>query len=241
MEDLARTADRDGYCVCSDFLTEHQRELMLSLEPNLPVSVYYTGGYEEAERVVAIFYPSFLEPELTDLQFLKIRLADSRFLKKSLGHRDYLGALMGCGIQREKIGDIGVEEDGAWVWVKQEMADYLCQTMTSVGAALCQVRRAEWLEALRQEEKKEGVISVSSLRLDSVVSRGFQVSRGMAADLIRAGKVYLNGSLVQQADRTVRPGDSITLRGKGKLRLLEDRGRSRSDRIQLRVERLGKG
>ena len=239
MEDLAREADRDGCSVCSDFLNEHQQQLMRSFEPNLPVSVYYTGGCEDAERRAAVFYPSWAEPETTDLVFLQITLSGARFLKKRPGHRDYLGALMGCGIQREKLGDIGLNEEGAWVWVKREVAEYLCQNLTSVGSALCRTAIAEWNEEAQEETVRESVISVSSLRLDSVVSRGFQLSRKSAAELIRMGRVFLNGVLMQQPDRSVQPGDSITLRGKGKLRLLEEKGRSRSDRIQLQIQRLG--
>lgn len=243
MEDLARTADRDGYAVCSDFLNEHQQQLVRSLEPGLPVSVYYTGGYDGAERVVAVFCPVWNEAareEGPDLQLLRVTLAGARFLTKRPGHRDYLGALMGCGIQREKLGDIGLEDEGAWIWVKQEIASYLCDELTSVGSVLCRTEPAQWDGQARREEARESVISVSSLRLDSVVSRGFHLSRGTAAEEIRAGRVYLNGSLLQQPDRAVKPNDSVTLRGKGKLRILEEVGVSRSDRIQLRVERLGK-
>jgi RNA-binding protein YlmH len=35
----------------------------------------------------------------------------------SLTHRDYLGALMGCGIKREKIGDIIVSGAGGGGWL----------------------------------------------------------------------------------------------------------------------------
>ena len=42
----------------------------------------------------------------------------------SLGHRDLLGALLGLGIEREMLGDILLCEDGARVFVLEEIAPY---------------------------------------------------------------------------------------------------------------------
>ena len=51
----------------------------------------------------------------------------------SLTHRDYLGALMGLGLTREKIGDILLTGQGAQVVVLRETAPILLSQWTQAG------------------------------------------------------------------------------------------------------------
>lgn len=244
MEDLAVTADQTGYVTFSDFLDDHQRSLLSKLEGRLPVCIAFFGGYTEAERSIAVFYPDYLTESLTEivqeeLQLLWIQPLDLRFVKRIPGHRDYLGALMGTGIRRDKLGDLLTTEKGAYLWVKKEIAPYIMQELTGVGATSVLVKHVEASEMPEPEAGTEAVVSVSSMRLDAVISRGFNMGRSEAAKWIVAGKVLRSGIQMLDVDKTVAVGDKITLRGKGLLKIKEDKGLSKSGRIQLLVERLG--
>ena len=59
--------------------------------------------------------------------------------------------------------------------------------------------------------------TAAALRLDSIVSSAFRISRSKAADLIRAGKVEVNWRLCDKADRVCSEGDTFTARGFGKM------------------------
>ena len=140
MEDLAVTADQTGYITFSDFLDDHQRSLLSAMEGRLPVCLTYFGGYPEAERQIAVFYPEYMKeslPELIQEELILLRITplDLRFLKRIPGHRDYLGALMGTGVRRDKLGDLLTTDQGAYLWVKNEMSSYIQRELTSVGAA----------------------------------------------------------------------------------------------------------
>lgn len=244
MEDLAVTADQTGYITFSDFLDDHQRSLLSAMEGRLPVCLSYFGGYPEAERQVAVFYPDYMKETLEELAgeeltLLWIKPLDMRFLKKIPGHRDYLGALMGTGIRRDKLGDLLTTEQGAYLWVKREMSAYIQQELTGVGAASVMVQEVAASKLPKPETGELSVISVSSLRLDAVISRGFNMGRSEAVKWIAAGKAARNGTQVLDGDKQVAIGDKITLRGKGLLKILEEKGLSKSGRIQLLTERLG--
>lgn len=244
MEDLAVTADQTGYVTCSDFLDDHQRSLLSKLEGRLPVCLAYFGGYPDAERVMAVFYPDYLAESLDDilkdeLQLLWIQPLDLRFAKRIPGHRDYLGALMGTGIRRDKLGDLLTTEKGAYIWVKKEIAPYIMQELTGVGSTSVMIQAVEASEMPKPEGGVESVVSVSSMRLDAVISRGFNMGRSEAAKWIVAGKVMRAGVQILDVDKNVAIGDKLTLRGKGLLKIKEDKGISKSGRIQLLVERLG--
>jgi RNA-binding protein YlmH len=59
--------------------------------------------------------------------------------------------------------------------------------------------------------------TVPSLRLDGIVSSGFSISRGKAADYISAGKCELNYTPCVKGDKQTTEGDVITVRGLGKI------------------------
>ncbi len=245
IQDLARRADHSGYITFSDFLDDHKQSLLSQSVGRLSVCMDQFGGFEGAERVVVAFYPDYLKDTLDEavkdaLCVLKITLADRRFLKRIPEHRDYLGAIMGTGIKREMIGDVIVNEEGAFVVVLREMAAYLIQEMTSVGAAIVSVREATGEEIPEPERGRESVISLSSLRLDALVAHGFKMGRTEASKVIRAGLVFRNGSPIQDPDKSVALGDKITLRGKGRIILREEKAVSKSGRKQILIEQFGK-
>ncbi len=244
MEDLAVTADQTGYITFSDFLDDHQRSLLSSMEGRLPVCLSFFGGYPEAERQLAVFYPDYMKESLAELLkeelvLLQIKPLDQRFLKHIPGHRDYLGALMGTGIRRDKLGDLLTADQGAYLWVKKEISSYIQRELTSVGAAGVMVREVSSEELPKAQQGVLSVIIISSLRIDAVISRGFHMGRAEALKWIAAGRASRNGLQILEGDKLVSVGDKITLRGKGRLKILEDKGFSKSGRIQLVIEYLG--
>ena len=109
----------------SDFLTpEQQSSLSGFLRSHHGEGLILFGGYEEAERKQLLFMPDYTgvtdersameyfreNPEECPMVLLDVKIPAAQ--KGRLSHRDYLGALMGEGIRREKIGDIIVSEDG---------------------------------------------------------------------------------------------------------------------------------
>jgi photosystem II S4 domain protein len=138
-------------------------------------------------------------------------------------HRDFLGAMLGCGIVREKTGDIIVlGERGAQVIVVPEMAEFLETQLNQVRSVPVKTRRIDLSELkIREPKKKEMTTVEASLRLDAIASAGFGVSRSKMADLITAGDVRVNWKDVSQASYLIKTGDLIAIRGKGRLEIGE--------------------
>ena len=156
----------------------------------------------------------------------------------SLTHRDYLGALMGLGLTREKIGDILLTGQGAQVVVLRETAPILLSQWTQAGKYPVKLAPLP-LDQLTPTpgERKQIRATVASPRLDAVVSAGFSIPRSRAADLIRAGRVAVNHRPCDKADKVVAAGDVLTCRGLGKCVLTELGGTSKRGRLILALER----
>ena len=158
------------------------------------------------------------------------------FERDSLSHRDFLGALMGCGIKRETVGDIYVAAGRCDFLVTRDILPYVLQNLTDAGRTRLHLEQIP-LSALEAPEQKTKQIrgTVSSLRLDGVVAEGFALSRSRAAEVITAGKTELNYMLCTKPDRLVAEGDVISVRGLGKMRLEAVGGNTKKGRISIEI------
>ncbi|MEM7650198.1 MAG: photosystem II S4 domain protein, partial [Cyanobacteria bacterium P01_A01_bin.70] len=162
------------------------------------------------------------EPE-TALQQLPLALLDisGNFLFDTATHRDFLGALLGTGIVRDKVGDIIVlGERGAQAIVMPELVEFLEMSLTQVRSVPVKTRLIDWNELrVRQPKKKDLTTVEASLRLDAVASAGFGMSRNKMVDLISTGDVRVNWKAAKQASQTLNAGDLVAIRGKGRLEI----------------------
>ena len=200
----------------------------------------FWGGDEGAVRQVCAVLPDWLDPqdwrEGEDCPLSAVAFTAPP--GSGLTHRDYLGALMGAGIAREKLGDFLLHGDTCQVVCLRELEPVLLSQVDQIGrwrvkAAPCP------LSGLEPPEQKVKAIrdTVATLRLDAVAASGFSTSRAKMADLIAAGKVSLNGRECLKPDRAVEAGDVLSCRGLGKCVLREVLGASKKGRTMILIER----
>ncbi|MFZ5596374.1 MAG: RNA-binding protein [Bacillota bacterium] len=195
------------------------------------------GGYPGAERQRVVICPDYMDPlEVPGgISFLSVT---GRYYGSRPGHRDYLGALLGMGLKREKIGDILVHEDGAHLIVAEEIAPVILAGLSGVGRYTVRVEEIAAADLRLPVERVKAVkTTVSSLRLDAVAAAGFGVSRSKMADFITAERVYLNWQVKNSPSRAVKPGDVITIRGRGRVEVEGVEGVSRGGRIFIQLRR----
>lgn len=229
------------------FLDLRQKSLLLELEKENQneVSTFYYGGFDEAERVCAVFVPSFFG--VTDInKFFKddgqsnpiclLKIEKDKF--SSFSHRDCLGALMALGIKRQTVGDIIIDDDGCFVVLFKNTADFVVQNLTSVGRATVKISKSSF-DAVSVSCENVSLIPafVSSLRLDSYVSAAFGLSRTKASAAIEKGLVFLNDAQCLKTDSKLSCGDKIVLRGSGKTVFLSCNGKSKKGREHITIKK----
>lgn len=196
----------------------------------------FAGGWPDAERKVCALLPDWQEEADWQAPYTALRCTWQSGEK--LTHRDFLGAIMGAGLDREKVGDILVRESACDLFVFRELAPYLLQNLTGAGRARLRVEEIP-LERVESPQRTVKTVNdtVSSLRLDAVMASGFSMGRGKAAELIAGGKVELNHRPCLKTDRTVNEGDVLTCRGLGKCVVSQVGGQSKKGRTILTLER----
>ncbi len=180
------------------------------------------GGYPQAERQRLGIARSEIPLETSEIELAALDIAGN-FLFDTATHRDFLGAILGTGIVREKVGDIIVlGERGAQVIVVPEMVEFLTTSLTQVRSVGVKTRQIDFSELkIRPPKKKEITTVEASMRLDAIASAGFGLSRSKMANAIAAGDVRINWKDITQASYNVKSGDLISLRGKGRLEVGE--------------------
>jgi RNA-binding protein YlmH len=215
----------------TDFFDPYQRRLASSIINRFnEISFQEDGGIDKAERKVLSIYPSYMESN--DIKSNITPISISGNIQK-LTHKDFLGAMLGLGITREKIGDILVHEGFAQVIVKNEVAEYVLLNLLKVGKENVKT------EIIKNSDLKDSIISykdfsitLPSLRIDAVISGALNISRNDSLSIIKNNRVKLNWEPIEKPVVEVKEGDMISVRGYGRFILLSLLGLSRKDRIK---------
>ena len=232
--DLRARAEKTGSVCATHFLTPaEQRELFAVLHKD---EVFFTGGAEGCERRMAFFLPEWLDCGDFDAgEYISAVEITAAF--GNPGHRDYLGALTGLGIDRRRLGDIFTEEGRAVLFCSPEVRDYIRDNLKKAGRYGVKCAVKDLASVVLPVPKREPVIfTVQSPRLDAVAAGCFRLSRTAAAEKIKEGLVSLNSVQCLRTDEKVSEGDTISVRGMGKACTENFGGRSRKDRIFITAQ-----
>jgi photosystem II S4 domain protein len=236
--DQAEQAIKTWEVVCTDFLSPPElMEAQQILGRLTEVSSLAWGGYAQAERQRVAIARAELPLDTTQVAIAALDLSGN-FLFDPATHRDFLGALLGTGIVREKVGDLIVlGERGAQVIVVPEMVEFLQVHLKQVRSVPVKVQPIELHELkIRDPKKKEMTTVEASMRLDAIASAGFGMSRSKMADLITAGDVRVNWKEVTQSSHQLKMGDLVAIRGKGRLEI-GDVAVTKKDRYRVQLTR----
>ena len=234
-EDLAAQCERKNRLTATAFLSPAERRLLEQRFARAPRPPVFFGGHPDCERTLCFFLPDYLEPEELDAaEYLRAIRLTAHFGMP--GHRDYMGALLGMGIARDRLGDIWVEGDTATVFCLPGVEKHLL-SIDRVGRVSV-TAEALPLEAAQAPERKVKALSftVMSPRLDAAAAGMFRLSRTEAARRISLGLLTINDLVSDKPDLIVHEGDVISLRGEGKGRIASFGGSSRKGRLYVNAE-----
>lgn len=207
------------------------------------------GGYEKAERKILILYPQQHLENIENIEdykksiyneimsVIRIKLPKEQFGKYE--HRTYLGALIKLGIKREKIGDISVKNNGADIIISKEIESYIqnsIKNLTRFQKASVEVVLIEKFEYIKTK-KEIFNINVTSMRLDCIVAELARCSRNDANKIIQQERVFVNFKEELISSKKIQPDTYITIRGKGRFKIKEIIGETRSGRLTVEIEK----
>ena len=258
LDDLCGRGER-GEAAVSPYLTPREAKYARSrLSARLAAgTAVLWGGYPEAERVRAVILPDYAEglvdptaltsdpvaaltdAGLDDLAEI-IRGAVCPVLVKGSGfrelsHRDYLGSVLGLGLERDAFGDILMPDThSAILLTDTRVGDFLTTQLEKVATDTVKVSRLPEGTALTGTRRLQPITdTVASERLDCVVAALCNLSREKAQMAVKSGLVELDYEAVEDCSATVDAPAVISVRGFGKFAVHAFDGTTRKGRIRL--------
>ena len=234
--DLVRIRDLRSIPKFSGFLTPSEAAV---IEAGIKArNCYFFGGYSQAERRIFAALPDYVIEPFKEFPISALKFEYRKIDK--LSHRDFLGAFMSTGITRDTIGDISVSDGCAVAFVTNDIARYLTEQIEKIGkvGVSSQIFDINELDDFLISPKTLSLnFTVSSLRLDAVLSGLVGCSRSKAESFIKDGLVYINSFEVTKSTKQVKAGDFITLRGVGKFLIAGSNGVSKKGREIIAAEK----
>lgn len=194
------------------------------------------GGMEGCERQIIRFGDENLcgYEEVFPIVLLRVKPSAAKFADK-LTHRDFLGSVIGLGLEREKLGDIFIKDNIGYIFVLDMVADYIVSNLsfvkhTKVKVEVCSVVPEELSINLLEQH-----LIVSSNRCDAIVAKIYNLSRESSLNLFRESKVYINGLVTTDNAKSLKTGDVVSIRGYGKFKFMSEGGITKKNRLYVNV------
>ena len=228
------------------FLTASEQSDLLAWEKELShPERFFAGGWPEAERRMLIWPASYEEAAtggssgslaeeliaLVKAEPVNVKFADA------LTHRDFLGALMNLGIERDQIGDILIRENTAYIFCAKALAGLILDELTRVKHTEIRTEAVPLSECDIRPELSEMKVNVASERLDAILSAVYKVSRSKAAEAIESEKVFVDGRTASGSGQKLKEGAKVSVRGLGKFIYDGIENESRKGRLFVKIRK----
>lgn len=214
------------------FMSERKQAVALKYLKQIGYDNYlFYGGYPDSERKMLGFFFYDADKSLFPISAIEFKFRQC----DNLVHRDFLGALMSLGVEREIVGDILVENGRCVTFVKSEMKDYISSQISKVGNVGVKISEAKLDSLPAGRGVEERFYTVSSLRLDNIVAAVANLSREKTRTVILSGDVCVNYFEATNVSLNLKEKDVFSIRGIGKFVLNGVLGTSKKGRLKISV------
>lgn len=241
LRELAQKCYQSSQYTFTDFLGLGEASCFYEIEKELsyvPCTIW--GGACDTERVMIRFGGAEQLGYEEDFPIVCLKIIPlSEKFADALTHRDYLGALMNLGIERDTLGDIVRDGNAAWLFCMDKIADYIKANLTRVKHTAVMCTDADDPPASAQRERQEMKIQVTSERIDCVAAKLCRLSRSEASELFRQKRIFVDGRLCENNSRELKPGEKVSIRGYGRFEFAQETGISKKGKMNILVYRYG--
>lgn len=218
----------------TDFLDPREQIILQAIiGQSSDVKCKFFGGAIDVERKRALIYPDYLHPEDSDFHIALFEINyPSKFV--TLEHRDVLGSLMSLGLKRGKYGDILIDSNTIQFLAAKEISDYVQTQLTSIGKNTVSVTEIPLDQVINIKDAwVEQSTTVSSLRLDTVVSCIYRLSRQKSQLLVQQKLVKVNWTVIENPSFVCGEGDVISVRRFGRAKIIALEGKTKKDKWKI--------
>ena len=234
-EGLVRQVLDEYRPVLTNFLNPREIYILKTLvNQQDDLKVFQYGGYQNAENQRLLIAPNYYEPIRDDFDLMVIQI---KYPEKfaTLHHSTILGTFMHNGIARQSIGDIiNGEAESLYFFATKAIGTFILRHLDHIGKAKVRFEEVMANEiAVVDDEWTIINTTVSSLRLDSIVANGYNISRNHAKQMIEHDLVRVNWTDINKPDYVLAINDLVSVRKYGRLKINELNGLTKKDKWRI--------
>lgn len=191
----------------------------------------FFGGYNNSKRKILGVFPEYIDDKISIFPITPIKFSYSK--KYTLYHKNFLWSLMNLNINRNTIGDILIGVGETLAFVHDDISDLIVNDIVKIANVGVQVSvERNYYNNFFNKEKFEYInCTVSSARLDCIVSFIAKCSRSVSCKMIKDNLVFINSSPCSNVEKVVKLNDILVLRGYGKYIFEEEKGKTKKDKF----------
>ena len=197
--------------------------------------VEFFGGFDDAERKKA----KIISNEYYDIDY-DIVCLKAKFNNKfnRVEHRNILGAVHNLGINFNRFGDIIVLENEVYIFVDEEIADFISMEFTKAGRVSLNFERVALSDVTIEKKYEDFEIVSSSFRIDSIVAKITNKSRGKVKEFFEQDFIKLNHVILRNGEKTCTTDDIISIRKYGRFVVKDYRQNKKSLKYRITISKL---
>ena len=216
--ELAEKSYRNNQYVFTNFLNMAEMNAFYEIRKEIsyiPFTAF--GGTENCERLMIRFGSEemFGYKEPYPICCIQAEPLIEKFAD-NFTHRDFLGAIMNLGIEREIVGDIAIKGKKAYIFCTEKIASYIAENLVQVKHTSMRCQVLEAAPDILKPTLEQREVTAASERIDAVLGKLCNLSRSQSILAFREKKVFVNGRQCENNSYQLKKGDTVTFRGFGK-------------------------
>lgn len=232
--DLCEIVSRTKSTECTNFYNPFEVKELTSLINTYDTISFSLIGNEDSESKAILIYPEYMD-EVNPADYVSLVKIDKK--DYDIAHKDVLGSLLSLGIKREKLGDIIINDEAIYFYIRNEILDYVLLNLEKIknyGVELEVIDLATPIS--RDLEYEEKLVTCASARLDLVLANVYNLSRSDAKNAIEAGLVKVNYKVTYKISEMLEVGDMVSMRRSGRFIVGDYLGLSKKDKLKLIIK-----
>ncbi|WP_326909294.1 YlmH family RNA-binding protein [Sedimentibacter sp. MB31-C6] len=234
--DKAAYVEKNYVSATTEFINPYVAELSLPIIKYYDINFELFPSFEDGERKVFIFAPSYFE-NIDESEFITGLRIKNKSKFRDLSHKDYLGTIMSLGIDRSKTGDIFVYEDYADIVIHRDILDYIIFNLDKIGHNKIETESIDINDInFKEQEHILLTINISSMRLDNLVKNLINKSRELACNIIKSGHVKINWQVEDRISKNIKECDIISISKYGRFKVHRYLGVTKSGKHKIEIK-----
>ncbi|MGL5089122.1 MAG: YlmH/Sll1252 family protein [Fusobacteriaceae bacterium] len=216
------------------FLTPQIWLKLTNLCESINLSVLKYGLTSTSEKQLVVFTPKNFDSNLLESPITLFKIdASNKF--KELQHKDFLGSIMSLGLKRETLGDILVKDNIGFCIALTSTYNIIKTSLQQINTIPIKILDISPNE-IPEPQFKDFSETITSFRLDSIISSISNFSRNISVNLIESGDVMIDYAVEKSKSKTVEIGSVLTIRKKGKFILHKNLGENKKGKFKVLIK-----